>query len=205
LAIPGNVGTTPDRKRVAVADPANWDTSSRRSNSTIIAVVATGIRGRRVVRIIPRFAWKLQGLGVLLFGALLAGSLLVSNPSRFTFFGPIEQLLYVLFFVVTLALCLRPPGVILRENEMVVRRFGRSRHIERRNVREVLFELPTNAIGAELRRSKYRHVEIVVWENGIEHVIPIVWCDRLMGLMTPQEAQEAKATLDAWTGRTGTN
>jgi hypothetical protein len=155
--------------------------------------------------IIPRFAWKLQGIGVVLFGGLLAGSLLVKDPTRIQLFGPIQQLLYVLFFAATLVLVVRPPGVVLREDEMIVRQFGRSRHVERRNVREVMFELPGRIIGGENPRSKYRHVEVVIWDHGREYVIPIVWCQWLLGLMTPQEAQEAKATIDAWTERTGTN
>ena len=166
--------------------------------------MATAAR-ERGVKIIPRFAWKLQGLGIVLFGGLLAGSLLVKDPSKITLFGPIQQLIYVLFFAMTLVIFVRPPGVVLRDNEMIVRRFGRNRHVERRNVREVLFEPPGRVIGGDNPRSKFRHVEVVIWDSGKEYVIPLVWCQRLMGLMTPQEAQLAKATLDAWTGRTETN
>ena len=157
------------------------------------------------MKIVPRFAWKMLGLGVLLFGGLLAGSLLVNDPSKFTFFGPVQQVIDVLFLAVAFLICVRPPGVILRENEMIVRQFLRNRHVERRNVREVLFENPGRVIGGDNPRSKNRLIEIVIWDKGKEYVIPLVWCQRLMGLMTPQEAQHAKATLDGWTGRTETN
>ncbi len=53
--------------------------------------------------------------------------------------------------------------------------------------------------------SKNRRVEIVIWDNGKAYIIPIFWCDRLLGLMTLREAQDAKARIDAWTERTGTN
>jgi hypothetical protein len=157
------------------------------------------------VKIIPRAAWKLQVAGVLLFGGLLAGSLLVRDPSKFWFFGPISQLIYVVFLVGTLVLCVRPPGVILRDDEMIVRQFTRNRHVDRRNVRKVLFELPRRVIGGEVPNSQFRRVEIVIWDNGKEYVIPLAWSDRLLGLMTRPEAQEAKATLEKWTGRTATN
>src|SRR5579863_7580689 len=89
------------------------------------------------IKIVPRFAWMLQGFGVVLFGGLLAGSLLVNHPSRFTYFGPIFQPIYVAFFVITIVLCRRPPGLILYGGEMVVRQFLRKRHVTRKNVRDV--------------------------------------------------------------------
>ena len=146
-------------------------------------------------KIVPRFAWTFQWLGALAAIAVLVLSFVVTSNGFFWLVMPLVCMVYLL---VTIVLCVRPPGILLYADHMIVRQLRRNRRIARHDVRSVFLQLPKRVIGTEAPNSRYRHVEIAIWLEGREYVIPMIWCDRLLGVLTPKEAQSAKSTIEGW-------
>ena len=45
-----------------------------------------------------------------------------------------------------------------------------------------------------------RWIAVVIWNAGVEVIIPIIWCQSILGLFRPPEAQAVKDKIEAWIG-----
>ena len=157
------------------------------------------------VKIIPRAAWRRAGVGAILFGAILLAAVVDPNSEAWhrLWIWPVAA---GIFFLMMLVLRLRPPGALLYENEMVLRQFLRARRIPRKDVKNVLFEPVQRVIGGDAPGDN-KWLSVVIWENGVESVVRLMWCQSLLGLFTFPEAQAAKEAVESWaaTGRAATD
>jgi hypothetical protein len=142
----------------------------------------------------PRTAWAAQAVGVAIAIVVIVVEL-VANPDDF--FWPVVAVIWTLYLVLTIALCLRPPGVHLLDDELLVRQFGRPLHIPRRHLQEALLVRSTRVIGGESSTTS-RHLRLIVSLDGIERDIPAMWYDAFLGRLTAHEAEVAISKIRRW-------
>ncbi|MGO8825649.1 MAG: hypothetical protein ACLQU9_10475 [Acidimicrobiales bacterium] len=149
---------------------------------------------KKIDTIYPWTAWAHQALGGAIAVAMIMVEL-VANPDDF--FWPVAAAVGALYILVTIALCLRPPGVELFDDEILVRQFGHGLRIDRTHVQEPMLVRSQRVVGGD-SPSTSRHLRLVVSINGVERDIPAVWCDSLLGRLTAHEAEVAESKIRQW-------
>jgi len=147
--------------------------------------------------IFPKTAWVHQAIGVVLSLVLIVFTL-VRSPTGF--FWAVVPIICALYLAVTVVLCIRPPGVYLLPDAIVVRRFGHKLCIDRKEFCESLFTHSERVIGGQSPTSS-RHLSFVISQNGTEKTINAMWCDALLGRLSATEVALAGTELDTWRKR----
>jgi hypothetical protein len=146
-------------------------------------------------KIYPRSTWVLNLLGLVAASAIIVLTV-VTHPRGF--FWHVAPITCAIYLVITLLTVVRPPGVVAQGDRLILRRFGRSRSIPRKELRQVIVRPMRRVIGGE-SRSQNRHIFLVVGRDSAnESVLPLVWCDVWLGRLNAQEAAQANQLLTAW-------
>lgn len=152
-------------------------------------------------KIYPRSTWALNLLGAAAAIVVIAVTVVThprtSNWQVFSIIGGI----YLAIMLVTVV---RPPGVVARGDQLILRRFGKHRIIPRNELRQVVVRPMRRIIGGE-SPSTSRHIFLVFGRDSAnEAVLPLVWCDFWLGRLNAQEADSANRLLTSWMDSTAT-
>jgi hypothetical protein len=119
---------------------------------------------------------------------------LVANPDDY--FWPFMSIVGAVDLLVTIVVCLRPPGVQLRPDEMVVRRFGRSLPVHRKHLRSRYWCTCRESWEGE-SHSDARWLRFVVAMEGVEREVPAMWREYFLGRLSAREAEAADSKIKA--------